>query len=346
MHTKKSPHRIAWAFAFGYFAFYAPYSALIKLVTEGWLPGIPAGMSGVQLLPPTIIGTVLVMLLFLTITGWWHYAQIPSAAVIAAGIGTGTIIATTTIAYTFHGVSIVFALLLMRGGVLILAPLVDLIMRRTVRWFCWAALALSGLALIVAALDVEHYQLPFAAAVNLVAYLSGYAVRLPAMTRLAKVDDRVTTRRFFVTEALVAMVSLAAFPSVVALLNGRDVAAPWRATITLWQTPVLAPALLIGATYAGLYVFGTLIYLDRRENTFCIPLNRGASLLAGVAAAYGISAAYHLAEPSVMQLVAAALMAGALVLLSPAHHLFEFARAAGKIVEERAQESELRRARP
>jgi len=332
MHLK-SPHRIAWAFAFGYFAFYAPYSALIKLVTEGRLPGIPAGMSGSQLLPATIIGTVLVLLLFLTITGWWRYAQVPSAALIAAGAGTGVIIATTTIAYTFHGVSIVLALLLMRGGVLILAPLVDVIMRRTVRWFCWAALALSVLALAVAMLDVENYQLPFAAAVNLVAYLCGYAIRLPTMTRLAKVDDHQTTRRFFVTEALVAMVALALFPSVTALLRGQGVSAPWRATMTLWRTQALVPAILIGALYAGLYVFGTLIYLDRRENTFCIPLNRGFSLLAGMAAAYGISAAYHVAGPAVMQLVAAALMAGALVLLSPAHHLFEFARAAGKIAK-------------
>lgn len=345
MHLK-NPHRIAWAFALGYFAFYAPYSALIKLVTEGRLPGIPAGMTGSQLLPATIIGTVLVMLLFLTITGWWHYAQVPSAALIAAGIGTGIIVATTTIAYTFHGVSIVFALLLMRGGVLILAPLVDMIMRRTVRWFCWAALVLSVLALIVAGLDVTHYELPFAAAVNLAAYLAGYAVRLPTMTRLAKIDDRGTTLRFFVTEAIVAMVALTAFPSVMALINGQDVFAPWRATMILWRTPALVPAILIGALYAALYVFGTLIYLDRRENTFCIPLNRGASLLAGVAAAFGISAAYHVQGLSVMQLVAAALMAAALVLLSPAHHLFEFARAAGKIVQERAEETDLRRAGP
>jgi hypothetical protein len=345
MHVK-SPHRIAWGFAFGYFAFYTPYTALVKLLTEGRLAGVPAGLSGLQLLPVVITGTTVMLMLFLAVTGWWRYARVPSGALIAVGVGTGTIIATTTLAYSFHGISIVFALLLMRGGMLILAPLVDVIMRRTVRWFCWAALALSILALLVAASDVKHYQLPFAAAVNLAAYLCGYAIRFPTMTALAKVDDRGTTRRFFVAEALVAMVTLAAFPSVVAMLGGKNVAAPWRAAMSLSHTPAFAPALLIGALYAGLYVFGTLIYLDRRENTFCIPLNCGAGLLAGIAAAYGISAAYHVAGPPVMQIVAAALMAGALVLLSPAHHLFEFARAAGKIVQERAEETELRRAGP
>lgn len=328
----KSPHRIAWAFAFGYFAFYAPYSALIKLVTSGRVPGVAAEISGLELLPVVAAGTIAAMVLFLTIANWWRYAQKPSLALLASGIGTGIIIATTTVAYTFSGISILFALLLMRCGVLILAPLVDLAMRRTVRWFCWAALALSAVALVIAATDVTSYTMTTAALINLGAYLSGYIIRLPAMTKLAKVDDKLTTRRYFVTEVLIAMAVIAVFPFVVGgLLGGNAIGAVTRGVTTMWSSEALMPALLIGVLYAGLYIFGTLIYLDKRENTFCIPLNRGSSLLAGVAASYWLSVVFAMAPPSGAQLIAVLPIAAALALLSPAHHLFEFARAAGEI---------------
>jgi hypothetical protein len=325
-------HRIAWVFALGYFAFYAPYSALIKLVTSGRVPGVPAGIAGLELLPAVIAGTIAAMAGFLTIAGWWHYAEKPSPTLIASGIGTAIIIATTTIAYTFNGISIVFALLLMRCGVLILAPLVDLVMRRSIRWFCWAALVLSVAAIVIAASDVSNYKMTTAALINLGAYFSGYMVRLPAMTRLAKVEDAGITRRYFVTEMVIAMSALAVIPFAVALLfGGSSAAAVSRGVTTLWQTPALVPALMIGVLYAGLYVFGTRVYLDRRENTFCIPLNRGASLLAGIAASFTLSAMYQFALPSGMQLLAVIPIAAALALLSPAHHIFEFARAAGAV---------------
>lgn len=323
----KRGHRIAWAFALAYFAFYAPYAALIKLVTTGRVPGLPAGLHGLELLPSVIAGTIAAMLLFLAITGWWRYAHAPSPALIASGIGTGIIIGTTTMIYTFSGISILFALLMMRGGVLMLAPLVDLAMRRTVRWFCWAAFVLSVIAIAIAATDVGAYELTAAAALNLAAYLGGYMLRLPAMTHLAKVDDARVTRRYFVTEVLIALSVLAVFPFAMAVIfGGSAAAAVSRGVSTLW----LPPALLIGVLYAGLYVFGTLVYLDRRENTFCIPLNRGASLLAGVAAAYALSMLYEFPPPTPAQLVAVIPIVAALALLSPAHHLFEFARAAGK----------------
>ena len=48
--------------------------------------------------------------------------------------------------------SIVLALLIMRGGVLVLAPLMDLAFGRRVRWFAWTgfALALVAVATIAA----------------------------------------------------------------------------------------------------------------------------------------------------------------------------------------------------
>ena len=47
-----------------------------------------------------------------------------------------------------------------------------------------------------------------------------------------------------------------------------------------------------------------LIYLDQRENTFCIPLNRCSSILSGVAASYVLVFFLKSAAPSAAQLAA------------------------------------------
>lgn len=311
--------RIIWLFGLGYFAFYAPYSALIKLLTTGRIAGVPAGLSGLELLPATIVGTLVAVAAFLTLADWWRYASRPSATIVASGLGTAAIIATTTIAYSFAGVSIVLALLLMRGGVLALAPAVDTLLGRHVRWFSWAALVLSIGAVAIALAANGSTRVGGAVALNLAAYLAGYVVRLPSMTKVAKVADAETTRRYFVTELLVAMTALAVF-------------ALWRGVKI---TPAFGPSVAIGIFYAGLYVFGTLIYLDRRENTFCIPLNRGASLLAGIVASYVLAATTTLTRPPTEELVAASLILAALTLLSPLHHLFEVAADAARLAADR-----------
>src|SRR5947207_5786967 len=139
---RKLPHRIIWAFGLGYFFFYAPYCALTKALTSGVVRGVPAGLSGFELLATVILGTLLSVPLALTLLGWWRYLQRIPLPVVVSGFGTALIIGTTTIAFTFSGVSIVLALVLMRAGVLILGPVVDVFFGRNVRWFSWGAFAL------------------------------------------------------------------------------------------------------------------------------------------------------------------------------------------------------------
>ena len=66
-----------------------------------------------------------------------------------SGVATAVIIGATTLNYTFVGFSILFALLLMRGGVLILAPVVDILLGRRVRSSSCIALGLSFAALAI-----------------------------------------------------------------------------------------------------------------------------------------------------------------------------------------------------
>lgn len=300
----RSPHRIIWAFALGYLLAYAPYAALVKLLST-------TGMDGLELLPATTLGTLVTLPLIVSSLGWWRYAAAPNRHVVISGIAAALIIATTTLAYTFSGISVVLALLLMRGGVLVLAPLVDAAFGRHVRWFSWAALLLSLAAVAIALRGVERSALTFALAAVLAVYLGGYILRLSCMTHAAKVRDDDATRRYFVGEAMVAMAALAPL-----LFAGRGHS--FGANVV--------PALLAGALYAVLFVFGTLIYLDRRENTFCVPLNRSSSLLAGVLAGALLHVLYGFPPIPATQVVAAGTIAVALLLLSPAHHVVEVVR--------------------
>lgn len=335
--NKASPHRRRfklriWWLALGYFTFYLPYSFLTKIVTSGLWPGTAGNISGFRLLPPVIVAVVVLIPLIITYQGWWRYAgrrelrglsiPVPRGLVVLSGLGTAIIIATTTLAFTFTGVSILFALLLMRGGVLVMAPLADLLFQRRVRWFSWVALGLALPALMLALIDINNYSLTAVATLTIAAYLLGYLLRIPCLTNLAKTDDDETTRRYFVEEAMAAIVFLVAIPVFLALFGQGEIMLELRqGFLELASFEITVPALVIGSLYAALYCFGTLIYLDCRENTFCIPLNRSSSLLAGVAASFALALIFGLSPPSQAQLASAGMIVVALLFLSPLHHL-------------------------
>ncbi len=332
MITTKREHTLGiWALGLGYFIFYTPYSGLIKAVTSGLLSH-GERVSSFVLLPTTVISTAFVMLLFITIMGWWKYASVrnvlgttvrcPGRHTLLSGICFATIIATTTLAYSFKGVSIIFALLLMRAGTLIMGPLIDRAFRRRVRWFSWAGLGLSLAALLIAFLDVHEYQLSLLVAVNLSAYLTGYALRLPCMTRFAKTTDKKMSLTYFVEEQMVAMPLLVLVPAILALIGRGAIMSDLRFGFThLFSSSFVLPGLAIGLFYAGLGVFTSFIFLDRRENTFCIPMHSCSSLLAGIVASYILMFWLHAPRPSGVQLGGVFLVIAALLVMSPLHHL-------------------------
>jgi hypothetical protein len=220
------------------------------------------------------------------------------------------IIVTTGLAYSFSGVSILLTLFLLRGGVLIISPIIDRVFERRVRWFSWVALTLTVIGVAIGFADVGSYRLTMLAGLNLVAYLAGYVVRLPCMNVLAKRRDESSTRRYFVEEQMVAAVTLIIVGAMFPIGDGRAITA----------------GLVIGLLYAGLCFFGTMVYLDSRENTFCVPLNRCSSLLSGVAASYALVALLGSPAPSGNQLLAAGVIILALMFLSPLHHVPELRR--------------------
>ncbi|MEW6209837.1 MAG: hypothetical protein AB1631_15845 [Acidobacteriota bacterium] len=324
--TKRVYGLSIWGLALGYFFFYIPYAAFIKLITSD------AKVTGFEMLPAANLATAVAMLSIITALGWWKHASrrtifgaivpFPRKQTAIAGLGASVIISTTTLAYTFDGISILLALLMLRASVLILAPVVDAMAGRRVRWFSWTALALSFLALAVALGDIDSYRITALAVANVIAYAAGYVARLPRMNEMAKSGDKEETLRYFVEEQMTAMTALVLLPALLALAGRGEMMMELRhGFTTFFQTGPLAMTLMVGIFYACLCVFGTLIYLDRRENTFCIPLNRCSSLLSGLAASWLLAVSFDYAPPGVYQLAGACAILAALLILSPLHHI-------------------------
>jgi hypothetical protein len=320
-----------WALGLGYFIFYTPYSALTKAISNGLLSADAKPVPGVVILPVSVMATVVAMFTIITAAGWWRYAgrreffglsvPFPNRWTFLSGLCIATIIGTTTLAFSFSGISILFVLVLLRGGVLIIGPIVDASLNRRVRWFSWTAMAASLLAMLVALADVSNYKLTLFAALDVAAYLLAYFFRLRFMTRLAKTDDKKVTLRYFVEEQIVATPILLIALAVLAAIGTGDVLMGLRqGFIDVPGSDIVVPAVTVGVSYAALCVCTTLIFLDRRENTFCVPMHCGSSMLSGLVATGLLTRLYGQAGPSAAQFASAGLIVVALLFLSPLHH--------------------------
>ena len=318
-----------WAFAFGYFACYVPYSLFTKLLSNGIVPGADGmpKVDGLAILPLSAGAAAVAMVIFLTAMNWWKYANhiqvgglsipTPTRWTFLSGLCASVTVGTTTLAYTFEGVSIVFAMLLMRGGVLIIAPIVDAISGRHVRWFAWMGLLMSLCALLVSLVDTKSYVITTACAIDIVAYLASYFIRLQFMSRLAKSRNDETNKRYFVEEQMVATPSLTVILALFGFFGTGELAATVRRGFTgFWNEPFVWAIILVGCLSQGTGVFGNLIYLDRRENTYCVPVNRSSSVLAGVVAAYLLMLFPNQKGPGFSQLLGAGLIIGATAFLT------------------------------
>jgi protein-tyrosine-phosphatase len=309
--------------ALGYFLAYIPYALLTKVLSSGLVPGVHGPVGGLVLLPASAIGQLVAMPIFLIASGRWRdfreqriggrRAALPGRDTVLAGLFTALVIGTTTLNFTFRGVSVLFMLLLMRAGVLILSPIVDLAYRHKVHVHAWMALGLSLLAVAVALGDVNNYRLTAGAVLSLCAYLAGYVGRFRIMSKVAKTGVRAVDRRYFAEEHVMAPIFLTLLCAAGAVLGQADLRAGFGAFLI---TPAGAYAAGIGALYECLFIFGTLIYLDVRAYAWCVPVNRVASLFSGLVASYLLMVVMGLPPPGAAQLVALGFIAGAIVMLS------------------------------
>src|SRR6185369_7096689 len=249
-----------WALGLGYFLSYTPYSGLTKALSNGLFSSTNGPVKGPFLLPISAIATVIGMFAFITAMGWWKYAgrreflgrqvPFPRKLTFLSGICMATIMGTTTLAFTFGGLSIVLVLVLLRTGTLIIAPVVDQIVGRRVRWFSWAAMLVSLSAVLIALSEATSYILTIAATIDVAAYLAAYFFKLQFMSRLAKTNEREVTLRYVVEEQMVASPLLVIALVVMATIGYGDVMMGFRTGLTTFVTTSGAVfAALVGLCY-------------------------------------------------------------------------------------------------
>ena len=299
----------------GYFLWYTPYSALAKAMSGGLLPGMPAPIGGLVLLPAAALGTLCAMPVTLTALRWWGHARrrtvagvsipFPGPETARSAFCMALIVGTTTLNFTFPGVSILLILVLMRILTLLIAPSVDLVRRRRIHFYSKIAVALSLASGVIALADVTNYRLTALAVASLALYGLGYLGRFLVMSRHAKAGVLADDRRYLVEEHMTTPVFLVLLLGLGALVGAGSGMQALRTGFTSFLVSSEAlPAFGIGALYEGLFVFTTLIFLDRREYSFGMPVHVCSSLLAGVAASFVLHVLYGAASPSAAQYAA------------------------------------------
>lgn len=301
-----------WALGAGYFAVYVVFALIVRRAQAASIDLFAAA-------PAMVLGFTLGA----TPVAWGLYRRYrrigatapahPGRSAVSA-LATAVIAATTVIALAMDGVGVLLALVLMRGGVLALSPAIDWTHGRRPRGASWAALALSLAAVGLALLP--YWQAPALAGLvllNLAFYWTAYAVRLTAMTRGAKRPEPGLRARWLALDCAGAILALAAALAVAALFD-----ASLRAGVLALATggPAVQAGLAIGLAYAAVLTFGSLVYLDRRENCFAVTVNRGASLLSGLAAALILHAVFAAPAPAATTYSGALLVVLALAVLA------------------------------
>ena len=310
-----------------YLAAYVPYILITRALTTTPNEELGRPFTGLEILPATLIIGLVMLVAFVWMSGWWRSAnrvaiaglQIPAPTrwTFWAGIGTSLLLFTVPLSLTFEGVSIPFIQLLMRGDVLIIAPLVDLIAGRKVRWYSWVALGMVSIALGLTLWERGGLHLPPLAIAAVVLYTIGYFMRLSVMTRVAKNGNEDSLRGYFVEEKIVGM-PFAIIGLVLVTLSplanqGNEL--QWG-FVDVWTSSALPLLIALSVVFTAIAVFAALILLDPRENTFCVPFERAASILAGTIAAYLLAFLFDQPFPTRMELVGMMLLIGAIVLLS------------------------------
>jgi hypothetical protein len=328
-----------------YFLSYIPNVILTRLSTSGLNPERGRALTGLETLPVSLIVNLVLTYAFVWLSGWHRDAHgrtvggvripVPTRYTLLSGVGTALVLFTVPLSFTFIDVSIPFIQLLMRGDILVIAPLVDVMFGRRVRWWSWTALVIVAAALTLVVHQRGGFHLPPMALATVVLYTVGYFLRLAVMTRISKSGDAASVRRYFVEEKIIALpLSVVAL----ALLGSTGLGSQadellWGFT-RAWTDPVFLPLVAIGLTLTIISVFAAIILLDPRENSYCVPLERSASLLAGLAAAWLLHLLWNQPMPTGTEIAGAALLIAAIILLAVAPRL------SGEVRRSRARSTE------
>lgn len=316
-----------WVVSLLYMGCYVPYIVLTRLLATTPAAALGRPLSGLEILPASLIVSGVFTYLFVWLAGWWRSAHqrrvlgvplvVPTRWTALSGLGTALILFTVPLSFTFEGVSIPFMQLLMRGDLLIIAPLVDVLGRRKVRWYSWLSLVLVALGMFVTVGERRGFQLPLLAWVTLALYTLGYFVRLWVMTRVAKTGAPGSIKMYFVEEKLVGIPLSVLFLAVLSGLGEGSAGEQLGfGFVAVWTSPQLGAICALAGLLFVVSIFSVVILLDKRENSFCVPMERSASILAGMIGTVVLQLAYGQKAITVAEAFGAALLVAAIVVLA------------------------------
>jgi len=321
-----------------YLLLYLPNVMVTRWVTTTPHARLGRPLTGIETLPASLILSMVMTYLFIWLSGWYRDANtvqfagkrfpFPTKHTFISGIGTALILFTVPLSFTIRDVSIPFMQLLMRGDILLIAPVVDFMFGRRVRWWSWTALVMVLAALALTLFNRGGFHLPPIAIVTIVLYTLGYFVRLAVMNRISKTGDPASVRRYFVEEKVIALpLSVLALAVLAASGIGGPADELYWGFVGVWTDPVILDIFFIGLTLTLISIVSIIILLNPQENAYCVPLERAASLLAGVGGSVLLALYWGGDMPRDSELIGAGILIAAIVLLSVAPRISRTARA-------------------
>lgn len=285
-------------FAVIYFTLYALYGLGVKYGQAPKIDGFP-GLTDLDFLVYSTLGSAAACLGVIFVSGWWKFRWRARELgyIFLSGTFTALVIPTTTLMYSLP-ISVMVAMVLMRGSVIVVTRLVDTLLlrqglsRKAVRWeenlATLISIAAVGLYLTLAKSADFDFLRSSAAMSILGIYIVSYALRLYLMNYFKFTRSSATTatnKNYFAVEQLtaafwifgfVALLALAPgiFPPVPALMQFRDVV----------HTPPesWAIAVLLGVPFGFSAFFSLALFMFQgRTSTFAGLVNRLTSLIAG-----------------------------------------------------------------
>jgi hypothetical protein len=296
----------------GYFFFYVLTGVSVKYFLRSAELGFP-GMSGVEYLVNSTIGSAGVVLLVVLALRWYRIDSLNPRRIlgltvpgellyiIPSGICTAVVIPTTTLMYTLP-ISVMVAMVIMRGSVIVISRAVDAIQIRQ-GLLDRRVYAEENVAVVFAVGAVAVHTLfardggfdfvrsPAALAI-LSSYIVAYSIRIYIMNYYKNTHAKVhrqDNRAFFGVEQLAASVTLAAGALLVyhspALFGAAsDVLDQYRGAF-LAPHPDHVWAALSGTAFGAVAFFSVFLFMFHgRTATFAGLVNRLTSLVAGTAA--------------------------------------------------------------
>lgn len=311
-----------------YFVCYLPYIMATRHLSTQDQETLGRPLTGLEILPGMLVIAALLTFAFSWAMGWFKNVRrvqvgplslpLGTMQTMLQGLCTAVILVTVPISYTLVGVSIPLIQLLMRGDILIIAPLVDKLNGRNVHWWSWAALVLVLIGMIVAFLGRGDLAIGWSAVAVVVIYTAAYFGRLLIMTKISKDGQIEKMKTIFLEEKIIGFpIALAALGALGFFAQSIGGGGELRlGFVAIWSMPEFGVVAFCGAMVFLTGIFATFILLDARENSFCVPLERSASILAGVVGSIWLAQYFGGRMPSNGEFIGAGLMVVAILVLS------------------------------